>query len=243
MINQGLYIPRLTLILIFSLIIFHSAYSQNEFRSFQIKYSETRTTQNKEGKSVSSVKYKTIVVADKGIKVITNPRPSVTTTILAYCGGSTHFFINNGKEYFYSTEENPPFLLDMGGYNNEAAQIKYRSDSTSQINGFDCRKALIETSKGEIEVWYSPDHKLISPCFKYFLNELKGLPVRMRYTERPEMVIGEGRMASIEFNLVSINEQSPIDWNIVTDKDKYKLLTDDQDRMQVYFRLLTSKTN
>ena len=106
---------------------------------------------------------------------------------------SSQSYVSNGAKSYTFEDDMRKAIFEMGKTADRSATIRYTEERDS-ISGFACRKAvmtiLYEGKAEEIEVWYTPAFRIAPGCSGYFFHDLEGLPVRIRFTYRSGIKIG-----------------------------------------------------
>lgn len=147
---------------------------------------------------------------------------SMFQTITACISPQSTQYATNGNKFYVLQLPRTGDVLDIRTWGQAPPIITYTND-TATVQGYACKKAIVEsmisdTEKRTMEVWYLPDYQIRLDCFNYFFQDLKGIPVLIRFSEKPRMQAdGHRMMMTFEFTLLKLDTQSP--WKAIATID------------------------
>lgn len=207
-------------------------FSQKILKEATLRYSVSTLLEHPTmgGSDKPNVKDLKIIFTEDLLRINTTAGKAEFQKITSCTATQTDVYANNGTSFYLVQTPRADEFFDFGPLGKITPTITYLED-TATVQGYRCKKALVESAFSEeekriMEVWYLPDYQVDAECFKYYFQDLKGIPVVIRYHERSRMeVAGERLSVTAEYTLLNLDVKSPARSISVVDKIKqYKLV-------------------
>ena len=229
----------------FILTLPFSALAQEILKEAALRYIITDIHTRKDGTSSRIVQPYLFAYTPDEFRSWKKWRENIRLTNIFKCGDSLPIvYISNGEKSNSVEDQAKIPLFDMGRMQERQTTIRYTNESAS-ISGVECRKAvmtlLLDGKAEEIEVWYNPTYRLQPGCFDYFFNELKGLPVSIRFTyHSPIQIKGLNMSTTREYLLDSFYTTESL--RLIPQPDeKIYVRVDKQDFMNIFSEMMSNR--
>jgi thiol-disulfide isomerase/thioredoxin len=215
------------------ILFFCSVNGQTIINEGFLKYTETKLWTNKIGKEVRQINKHSYHFSNQFLKMSSQIKQNVFITSISQCNNnSTYSYATNGDKYYSMKETSSPNFFELGLYNKSEPEIAYTED-TFTIKNYSCKKAImnftINSKKGKMEIWYSPDYKIKANCFNYFFQNLKGLPISFKFTDYPKFSIGNSTInAACEYLLDTFYVTKNYKIDSIENKEKYVAIQEEE---------------
>jgi GLPGLI family protein len=168
---------KTSIFLIAGLIFSASAFAQKKFTEGVISYDIVINTDSDKPQAADFLDGATTTVFLKGNKSRTEMVSSLGTQSTIIDGAKNSYVILKD----YGTQK---YMINLSLANWQEMNAKYQGirftllDSTKQIQGYNCKKAVGKLSDGTpVNVWYTPEITLDNKNFNMLSQSLPGLPM------------------------------------------------------------------